>query len=957
MERIFDRDRWNRLRELFDQVLELPESQRGPFLDRELAGDAELRAELDVLLANSVASAGFIAEREVPASGTTIGPYRLLETLGEGGFGVVYLAEQLRPIHRRLALKLIKPGMDTKQVIARFETERQALALMDHPGIAQVFEAGETEQGRPYFAMEFVPGVAITTFCDQEQLSLRDRLQLFLQACDAIHHAHQKGVIHRDIKPSNVLVSRRDGVAALKIIDFGIVKATADAAVDERTLTRDGTVLGTVGYMSPEQIGAIAAPVDTRSDIYSLGVVLYELLSGAVPFDRARLRQAAWTEVVRVIREEDPPSLAVHAARLETGEIARRRSTEPRSLLRELKGELEWITLKALERDPNRRYTSASELASDIRRHLAHEPVLAGAPSTSYRMRKYARRHRVGVTAAALVLVALVAGGVIAAIGYGRALRAERLARREAEASAQVADFLVELFHASSPDTTKGQTITARTLLDEGTRRIESAVQTDPLVRARLLAAMGDSYLNLAAFDEGTRLTRAALRASESAQPRDELAIARYLDKLANAYSMAGKTDSIPALVDRTIAILTASKQKDPGLLATALYRRARSFLLQSDLVPADSVLSIAIELAEAQPQPDASRLAIMHSTKGTIAIWRFDLAAAERSFLRALELAEQGGEQMRSATLHGQLATTYFNMGEYEKALPHAQLGVDLSRKLYAPNHSSLARALGELSLVLGGLERYEAAIPAQVEAVAILRGKGRRNEQLAYELNLLGSHYGGAGQLDLAITCAEEARNIYVDVNGPDHFRNGEVLANLARWYAEAGEKQKADASFRAAIDVLERIGDETILGPLAIKDYADLCRDGGRLEQADSLYTRAEASFDSANAAMRPYLGDSLIGRAHLRSLQGRHQEAESMMSTALRLKRGDSADDDEGLGNAYLAWAEVRVRAGDAAGAIERLQRALRCKVTAEDVAYYPLLDALRSRADYPRASSP
>src|SRR5262245_48777445 len=281
-----DRD-WSRLRALFDDVQAMSDEERAAYLDKELRGEPELRSELSALLASDAAAGRFLRPAEAgtgappggsPGVGSTVGNFRLLELLGEGGFGVVYLAEQIRPIQRRVALKLVKPGMDTKQVIARFETERQALALMDHPGIAQVFDAGETESGRPYFAMEYVPGVPITTFSDAEQLPLRERLKLFLQACDAIQHAHQKGVIHRDIKPSNVLVSRRNGTAALKVIDFGIAKATGEASLGGQAVTREGMIVGTAGYMSPEQLGAIRAPVDTRSDIYSLGVLLYELL-------------------------------------------------------------------------------------------------------------------------------------------------------------------------------------------------------------------------------------------------------------------------------------------------------------------------------------------------------------------------------------------------------------------------------------------------------------------------------------------------------------------------------------------------------------------------------------------------------------------------------------------------------------------------------------------------------
>jgi serine/threonine protein kinase/Tol biopolymer transport system component len=345
------------------------------------------------------------------------GRYKLLQEVGEGGFGTVWMAEQLEPLTRKVALKLLRHGLESKEVLARFESERQALAMMDHPRIAKVFDAGATETGRPFFVMEYVPGIPITDYCDVRGLDLRARLELFEQACEAVEHAHRKGVIHRDLKPSNLLVAAVDGKPSLKVIDFGVAKATSQRLTERTLFTRHGTLVGTPGYMSPEQAGSTPLEVDARTDVYSLGVLLYELLVGALPFDPKMLREVALVELLRVVREEEPPTPCARVASLgaEAEEVARRRHLDVRTLSRQLSGELEWITMRAIEKDPGRRYPSASDFALDIGRYLANEPVAAGPPSLSYRLGKYAQRHKVGISVtAAFAALSLGFGSVLA---------------------------------------------------------------------------------------------------------------------------------------------------------------------------------------------------------------------------------------------------------------------------------------------------------------------------------------------------------------------------------------------------------------------------------------------------------------------------------------------------------------------------------------------------------------
>ncbi|MHC4543355.1 MAG: ankyrin repeat domain-containing protein [Planctomycetota bacterium] len=450
---------------LFLEVLEKPTvEERTSYLDEVCRGDAELRAELESLLQAHEQAGSFLEGSDLAAKptldeapmtevpGTIIGRYKLLEKIGEGGMAYVYMAEQEKPIRRRVALKIIKLGMDTKQVIARFEAERQALALMDHPNISKVLDAGATETGRPYFAMELVKGISITEYCDKNKLTTQERLDLFVQVCNAVQHAHQKGIIHRDIKPTNVMVTLHDDIAVPKVIDFGIAKATSQKLTEQTLFTRYAQMIGTPEYMSPEQAQLSGLDIDTRTDIYSLGILLYELLTGVTPFDTEKLREAGYLEMQRIIREEEPlkPSTKLSTLGDTLTDVAEHRRASPDLLQKLMRGDLDWIVMKSLEKDRTRRYGTATELSADIARHLYNEPVQAAAPSVSYRLCKYIRRHRVGVMAGSLVTAALVLGFVLATYGLVRArldrdrsVQAEMKAvgeRERAEEQKQIAD-------------------------------------------------------------------------------------------------------------------------------------------------------------------------------------------------------------------------------------------------------------------------------------------------------------------------------------------------------------------------------------------------------------------------------------------------------------------------------------------------------------------------------------
>ncbi len=505
--------------------------------------------------------------------GDKIGHYKLLQEIGAGGFGVVYMAEQEEPVRRRVALKIIKLGMDTKEVIARFASERQALALMDHPNIAKVLDAGATSGGRPYFVMELVKGDRITDYCDKNNLTTPQRLDLFIQICHAIQHAHQKGIIHRDIKPSNILVSMHDGKPLPKVIDFGIAKATEHRLTDNTYFTAMGAFIGTPAYMSPEQAEMSGVDIDTRSDIYSLGVLLYELLTGTTPFDPKELLAKGIEEMRRSIREEEPRRPSTRLTTMAEGELtatAKHRQTDPPKLVHLMRGDLDWIVMKCLEKDRTRRYDTANGLSMDIQRHLNNEAVLARPPSNLYRFQKMVRRNKLAAAAAAAVAVALLLGVVASAWQAQRAIRAEReqtqlrnvaeaesrkakteteralaaesLAKQRLAESEAISQFLTEVFQ--SPDPVRdGRTITVAEILDVAARKLDTDLAGQPAQRAKLQATLGKTYFALGLFREAIPLQEKVRDYSLTASGPEHPDTLTAMSALALSYFRAGRRD------------------------------------------------------------------------------------------------------------------------------------------------------------------------------------------------------------------------------------------------------------------------------------------------------------------------------------------------------------------------------------------------------------------------------
>src|SRR6266851_4260795 len=508
---------------VFTEALRLPPEERDRYLSEACKGDVEFQRRVEALLTAYEQAGDFLgkpagdrpagASQAIPAGekpGDRIGHYKLLQQIGEGGCGVVYMAEQEAPVRRRVALKIIKPGMDTKNVIARFEAERQALALMDHPNIAKVFDAGATESGRPYFVMELVRGVKITEYCDQHSLTTEDRLKLFVQVCQAVQHAHQRGIIHRDIKPSNILVTQsREGVATPMVIDFGVAKATTDQRLTDKTaFTAFEMLVGTPAYMSPEQAELSSVDVDTRTDIYSLGVLLYELLTSSTPFETGELLKVGLDEIRRVIREEEPlrPSTRLSkmpGANLTT--VAQRRRSEPPKLIRAISGDLDWIVMKAVEKNRTRRYETANDLALDVKRFLENEPVSARPPSRLYKLNKLMLRNRflfLGIGMLSLLLV-------VSLIVVSASLAQERQSRREAR---QVKQFLEEMLQGVGPNVALGRdTAILRDILDQTASRVGKELTNQPAVEAELRSVIGTLYYRTGQYQQAEEMHRAAL--------------------------------------------------------------------------------------------------------------------------------------------------------------------------------------------------------------------------------------------------------------------------------------------------------------------------------------------------------------------------------------------------------------------------------------------------------------
>ena len=829
-----------KLEELFTAALQQPTPEaRTAYLDGACGRDSALRGQVQELIIAHDEADSFL---EAPANELDvtvetrgkpkqeierqIGPYRILQEIGEGGFGIVYMAEQEKPVRRQVALKVIKLGMDTRAVIARFEAERQALAQMDHPNIARVLDAGATEGGRPYFVMELIRGMPITAYCNQNKLDLRKRLDLFLQVCYAVHHAHQKGIIHRDIKPSNILVTMHDDAPTPKVIDFGIAKATSQRLTDKTLFTELRQFIGTPEYMSPDQAEVSGLDVDIRTDIYSLGVVLYELLTCATPFDAMTLRKANVEEIRRILREDEPPK---PSTRLRTllgvdQELVGRLGPSVESLPRRLQGDLDWIIMKALEKDRTRRYQAANELARDIERHLDDKPVSAGPPSFRYRASKFIRRNRGVVFAGAAISFALIAGLTLAIIGWAqassagaelaierdvaenariaaeRARSAETTHRRAAETTNQ---FLREMLRSIDPTRARGREVTVGYVLDEAARKIDDgALAEQPLVEADIRETLGQTYETLGLYSLAERQFRATYDRRAATSGADDANALRAQSMLAGVLvsqfrfaeaestaraALKGLTEALGAIHADTLTARSRLGQAlaGQGRLDEAEHEHRETLAARRRMLGPDDVQTFRSLLHLAAVQHSQGRLSDAESSL------RDTLARARRVL---------GPEHPDVMNIMNQLAQVYESLARYADAQELYRGSWELDLRVFGADHPRTQISMNSLLRVLRQQGKYEETRPLVRARLERLRRESQRPGAPAlalhaYAWELLTCDPADLRDADAALTAAREC----VELDGG---QDANFLETLALAYRMSGDLDNAIETQRRAV-----------------------------------------------------------------------------------------------------------------------------------------------------------
>ena len=785
-----------------------------------------------------------------------IGPYQLLQPIGSGGMGEVWLAEQINPVRRRVALKLIKAGMDTGEVVARFQSERQALALMDHPSIAKVFDAGSTAQGRPYFAMEYITGVPITTYCDQHRMTLRQRLELFVQVCEGVQHAHQKAIIHRDLKPSNILVGEVDGNPVPRIIDFGIAKAVSQPLTAATLFTLTGSILGTPAYMSPEQAGSSGADVDTRTDVYSLGVVLYELLVGARPLD---FHELAFDEILRRLREQEAPrpSTRLRALGGQSSAMAQDRGADPPILARQLRGDLDAIALKALEKDRSRRYGSPSDLAADIKRYLNNEAVLAVPPSVAYRARKFERRYRGAlITIGAFALVLILAAAV--------SIRQSVRANSEAAVAQAVSDFLQnDLLAQASPFTQWGPIgktdpdLKVRTALDRAAARITGRFQRQPEVEAAIRDTIGQTYMELGLHSEARKQFERALDLHGRALRSDNPKTLRTSSRLAEAIGSEGRYAQAGALFGQVLNIQRRVLGPEHPDTLHSMYHLANIYREQGKYAQSEALLGQAFQISR-------------------------------RVF---------GPEDVHTLDCMDRLAEVYYREGKYPQAEALGGQVSEIRRRVLGLEHPNTTISMSDLANVYVAQGRYAMAEALYSQIMDIRRRvMGTEHPFTLAAMNNLAGLYSEQGKYAQAEALNIQTLEIRRRVLGPEHPETLMSMENLACAYFYQSTYSRAEALFAQTLAIQRRaLGPESRLTLDTLSNAAFMYQREGKYSLAEKYAAEVLAAWRHALGPDSPVTMEAAADLALAYQSQDKFAESEPLAREALEFDRKNRPDD--------------------------------------------------------------